>query len=107
MAEKTTPLVPQFVLGEGTSSAPKSIIGIAPVDSYLVKYVDGEGREQTRIGFHVPQEDQEKDEFFIVQERIGNQWVVTGSESWFKTAVVDRIRRFLRRQQTGGEIGSV
>ena len=61
-----------------------------PVGSYKYQetnkpasYTDGEGNDQVRVVFRVPN----SNNFFVVQERIQGNFVVTQANNWFNKAL--------------------
>jgi len=68
----------------GTPRTIKKATGLEP---YLVSFTDGEGRDQVRIAFRVP----ESDYFFVVQEKIQGNFVVTRGNNWFNTALAKEL----------------
>lgn len=78
---------PQFKFAEGGDDMPSSIIGMTPMDTYIVKYKDGEGKEQNRICFRPPG----TNTVFVLQEKISGSYVATSGHQWFAKAVKDHV----------------
>lgn len=72
----------KFEFGEAPGSAPNTIKGMHKLDPFLVKYIDGAGKEQVRIGFKT----EESDSVFILQERIQGVNVAVNANPWFRKA---------------------
>ena len=72
---------------EEAGSPPRTIRKLTKIDPMLVSFVDGEGRDQTRIVFRVPG----TESFFVVQEKIQGNFVVTAANNWFNKALAHQI----------------
>lgn len=90
---------PEFQLAE-VEGGLKKIKAIAAVDTYLVNYIDGEGKNHTRLCFDVPG----SDSVFILQGQINGVFVSTASQPWFQKEFKDELQRV---KATSGEIESV
>jgi hypothetical protein len=78
-----------FVTADREQSNPKSIIGIADATCHVVKYVDGNSKEQVRIVFHAKTE--KGDAVYILSEKIENSPVAAGALEWFSKAFLQRV----------------
>jgi hypothetical protein len=67
--------------------APRTVKNVTKLDPYLVSFVDGEGRNQTRLTFRLPG----TEHFFVVQEKIQGNYVVTDANNWFKREMVKKL----------------
>jgi len=77
---------PQFKFAAGDSDdLPSSVQGMTPLDTYIVKYKDGEGKIQNRICFRPPG----SNSVFLLQEKISGSFVATAGHQWFAKAVKD------------------
>ena len=78
MNEVTTP---QFVTAPvGDMAAPQSVTKVAAVDTYLVQYKDGEGKEQVRLVFKVPG----SEAVFVLAEKIQDRPIASTATGWFR-----------------------
>ena len=95
-----TSITPQFVttpIEEG--KAPQTLQKVAAVDVYLAQYVDGHGKQQTRIVFKIPG----SDAVFVLNHQIAGQATVKSSTGWFNNQFNDRIKELELAQKTGPE----
>jgi len=100
MAGQQTSAIPQFVttpIEDG--KAPQTLQKIAAVDSYLVQYMDGEGKQQVRIVFKVPG----SDAVFVLNNQIAGQSTVKNSTGWFNRQFNDMLKKQELEQNTGPE----
>lgn len=72
---------------EESGEPPRTIKAVTGLKPFLVSFVDGEGRGQTRIAFRVP----ETDSFFVLQEKIQGNFVATSGNNWFNKALAKKI----------------
>lgn len=70
------------------SAGPNTVLNVDPLEPYLVRYVDGESREQVRIAFRL----QGSDTSFMIQEKIQGKSVVIPTHPWFHKAFVTKVR---------------
>jgi len=77
-----------FKFGDPSGLAPNSIQKIAQLDTYLVAYKDGEGKDQARVVFRIPG----ADATFMVNAKISGKNIVTQAHNWFHKAFVDKLR---------------
>lgn len=92
---------PQFVTAEASADGgmPQTVTKIAPLDSYIAQYRDGEGKTQVRICFKVPG----SDAVFVLNEMIGGRKLATTATGWFK----DQFNEQLSQMEPVGEEGEV
>jgi hypothetical protein len=86
-------VIPQavgFKFGQDEGSAPNTVRAVAPAEALFVNYIDGEGREQTRLVFRVP--GAKSRTAFIVQEKIGGSNVVTPAHDWFAKKLEKKVQ---------------
>jgi len=70
------------------AAQPKTVVGILPVDTFLVNYTDGEGKTQVRLAFKT----KDSDAVFLLQEKIGGQPVATSANGWFNDAFNSKLQ---------------
>jgi hypothetical protein len=68
---------------------PQTVKRVTALDAFLVEYVDGDGKVQTRVAFRIPK----SEEVILVQERIQGNHVVVAATNWFKKAFCAKIDR--------------
>jgi hypothetical protein len=83
-------MAPTFVMGRADQNVPQTVKGILPVSTFLVSYVDGNGKEQVRLAL-IPEGSQN---VFVFQERINGQHVATEATPWF----VKEVHKFLEKK---------
>ena len=84
MSSAETKQQPQFITGTPENRVPKTIQKVAGVDSFLIQYVDHEGRDQVRLAFRVPN----TDTCFLMQEKINGILVSTRASRWFSDQAI-------------------
>lgn len=65
------------------TGTPRTVKSAMKLEPYLVSFTDGEGRDQVRVTFRVPG----SSHFFVVQEKIQGNFVVTQGNNWFNKAL--------------------
>jgi hypothetical protein len=74
-------VIPGFVMGaDSDQNTTQKVLGIIPVDSYLVQFKDSEGREAVRMVF----QPKGTKVVFNMQEKIAGMHVATEASGWFK-----------------------
>jgi hypothetical protein len=91
-----------FKFGQDEGTAPNTVRAIAPAEALFVNYVDGEGREQTRLVFRVP--GAKTKTAFIVQEKIGGQNVVTPAHDWFAKKLEKKVAEVFGEDQSAESV---
>ena len=76
-----------FKFGDTQEGEPSSIQKVAKLDTYLVAYKDGEGKNQARIVLRLPG----ADKTFVINERISGTNIVTSAYNWFHKAFVTKL----------------
>ena len=74
----------------------KEIVGVLPVNVFLVSFVDGEGKKGTRLAF----QPQDSDTVFNLQEKIAGKFVATAASGWFRD-------EFNRMREESEEVESI
>jgi hypothetical protein len=69
------------------TGTPRTVKSATKLDPYLVSFTDGEGKDQVRIAFRVP----DSEHFFIVQEKIQGSFVTTRANDWFNKALAKKL----------------
>jgi hypothetical protein len=77
-----------FVFGESTEEGPNKVVGVVPIETYLVQYTDGAGKKCVRIVFKMPG----AADAFVLQERIQGSHVATAGTPWFNTALTQKLK---------------
>lgn len=72
---------------EESGAAPRTIKAVTDLKSFLVSFVDGEGKSQTRIALRVPN----TETFFVLQEKIQGNFVATSGNNWFNKALAKKL----------------
>lgn len=73
--------IPGFVMGtDDGKNVTKKVLGILPLDTYLVQFKDADGKEAIRV---VMQPKGTKT-VFNLQEKISGIFVATQASSWFR-----------------------
>ena len=78
---------PNFKFANAEGDAPKSIKRIDALETFIVEYIDGAGKEQVRIAFRVPDSQQ----VIVLQERISGTNVATMAHPWFNKAIQEKM----------------
>jgi hypothetical protein len=81
-------VIPDFKFGDAAQGNPSTIQQCSPLESYIVSYMDGQGKQQTRIVFRVPG----SDSVFMIQERINGVNVATSVHDWFGKALSAKLQ---------------
>lgn len=81
--------VPQFKFGTSENVVPSTIGKVANLETYLVQYFDGQGKEQVRVCFRIPK----ANTTFIMQEKITGANVVTPAHEWFHKALTAKLEK--------------
>lgn len=71
----------------GDQTAPRTVLGVLPLDAYLVQYRDQDNKEQVRVVFNV----KGTADVLITAERIGGDAVTVHARSWFSNALKEKI----------------
>ena len=66
---------------EPEAAAPKSVLGMAPVQAYVVRYMDNRGKDETRLAFKVG------GDFYLLREKINNTLTLQRTSSWLTDAL--------------------
>jgi hypothetical protein len=77
-----------YKFGQQTGT-PRTIKNATKLEPYLVDFTDGEGRDQVRVAFRVP----DSAHFFIVQEKIQGSFVVTRANDWFNKGLSAKLSK--------------
>ena len=80
---------PEYVF-ENQGSTPNTISQVEKLETFIVSYVDGQGKKQNRIVFRVFRLP-EAPITYILQERINGQFVATAVNDWFHKALSKKI----------------
>jgi hypothetical protein len=72
-----------FVFGDSKDEGPNKVLGLLPVETYLVQYTDGASKKCVRLVFKAPG----ATESFILQEKIQGAFVATAGTEWFNRAL--------------------
>jgi len=96
-----------FVFGDSKEEGPNKVLGVMPVESFLVQYTDGSSRKCVRLVFKVPG----AKEAFILQEKIQGSFVATAGTPWFNEALghklseagIGRVRRARKARSQSDE----
>jgi hypothetical protein len=66
-----------------SGKTPNTVQHCTEVKTYLVSYVDGEGKDQVRMCFRT----KDDNATFVLQERINGAFVATSANNWFHKAM--------------------
>jgi hypothetical protein len=77
-----------FVFGESKDEGPNKVLGVVPLDTFLVQYTDGASKKCVRLVFKAPG----AKEAFILQEKIQGSFVATAGTGWFNEAIGQKLR---------------
>lgn len=76
-----------FVFGESGETGPNKILGLLPVDTYLVQYTDGAGKKEVRLVFKA----EGSNSSFMLNEKIQGAFTATASTAWFNQALSKKL----------------
>jgi hypothetical protein len=78
----------EFVFGDSEGSGPNKLLGLLPVETFLVQYTDGESRPCARLVFKVPG----AEEVHILRDKIQGSSLVTMANKWFRDAFNNKLK---------------
>ena len=78
-----------FVFGKAGESGPNKILGVVPVNTYLVQYTDGAGQKCVRLVFKAS----ESETAFILNEKIQGAFTATAGTGWFNRELSNKLRQ--------------
>ena len=84
---KTGPNKAGFVFGDSNEVAPNKILGVTPVDTYVVQYTDGVGKKNVRLVF----KPKGSDSVSILNEKIQGGFLATAATGWFNKGFVKKL----------------
>jgi hypothetical protein len=76
-----------FIFGDTKDEGPNKVLGLMPIETYLVQYTDGASKKCVRLVFKVPG----SPESFLLQEKIQGAFVATTGTEWFNRALNARL----------------
>jgi len=77
-----------FVFGEAGEGGPNKVIGVLPIETYLVQYTDGASQKCVRLVFKAPGAKTS----FLLNEKIQGAFVATSGTDWFNKALNKKLQ---------------
>lgn len=77
-----------FVFGESAESGPNKVLGVLPIETFLVQYTDGASQKCVRLVFKAPGAKTS----FILNEKIQGAFTATAGTDWFNKALVEKLK---------------
>lgn len=78
-----------FVFGKAEEGGPNKILGVMPINTYLVQYTDGAGQKCVRLVFKAP----ESETSFILNEKIQGAFTATAGTGWFNRGLSNKLKQ--------------
>ncbi len=77
-----------FKFGDATEGqVPNSIQNVVDLETMLVAYTDNEGKQKTSIVFRIPGIKNPVLGTFVLNPKVGGQWIATKTYPWFAKAL--------------------
>lgn len=88
-----------FVFGDANEVAPNKILGVTPVDTYLVQYTDGAGQKNVRMVF----KPKGAKSVSILNEKIQGSFIATAATGWFNKGFAKKLEEEGIEESKGAE----
>jgi hypothetical protein len=76
-----------FVFGDSEETGPNKILGVTPVETFLVQYTDGASQKNVRLVF----KPKGSDNLSILNEKIQGGFVATAATPWFNKGFAKKL----------------